>query len=206
MRARVPLLARERSRPMSRTRFAAALLAALLALPAIAQNMNPRGKVEAEIGRATVSIDYGRPGLGGRSLADLLGMLPEDRVWRAGQNQVTTIETSAPVRIGGKTIPAGRYSLYLHIPESGGWQLLVNRHLGVPLREIASQPPPLDLADEPWPMVARYGQIANEEAARIALEETEATGDGDIFEIAVEGGTIRFAWGGAAYQTTLASP
>lgn len=191
---------------MSRTRFAAALLAALLALPAAAQNMNPRGKVEVEIGGASISIDYGRPGLDGRSLSDLLGMLPEDRVWRAGQNQVTTIETSAPVTIGGETVPAGRYSLYLHIPESGGWQLLVNRHLGVPLREIASQPPPLDLADEPWPMVARYGQITDQEQARIALEEAEAMGDGDIFEITVEGGKLRFSWGGTAYQTPLESP
>ena len=191
---------------MSRSPYPAVLLAALLALPASAQNTNPRGTVETAIGGAGVSIDYGRPALGGRSLSDLLGMLPEDRVWRAGQNQVTTIEMSAPVMIGAETIPAGRYSLYLHIPESGGWQLLVNRHLGVPLREIASQPPPLDLADEPWPMVARYGRIADQEQARIPLEEAEATGDRDIFEIAVQGGVIRFAWGDAAYQTTLRTP
>lgn len=191
---------------MTRFAFPAVLLALVLALPAVAQNMNPRGRVDAEVSGASVSIDYGRPGLGGRSLSDLLGMLPEDRVWRAGQNQVTTIEMSAPVMIGAETIPAGRYSLYLHIPESGGWQLLVNRHLGVPLREIASQPPPMDLADEPWPMVARYGQIADREQARITLEEAEATGDGDIFEIAVQGGVIRFAWGDAAYQTTLKTP
>ena len=191
---------------MTRFAFPAVLLALVLALPAVAQNMNPRGRVDAEVGGASVSIDYGRPGLGGRSLSDLLGMLPEDRVWRAGQNQVTTIETSASVAIGGETIPAGRYSLYPHIPEAGSWQLLVNRHLGVPLREIASQPPPMDLADEPWPMVARYGQIADREQARITLEEAEATADGDIFEIAVEGGMIRFAWGGAAYQTTLRTP
>ncbi len=186
--------------------FRAALLAALLALPAAAQNMNPRGAVSADIGGAAVTIDYGRPGLGGRSLSDLLGMLPEERVWRAGQNQVTILETSAALMIGGETVPAGRYSLYLHIPESGDWSLLVNRHLGVPLKEIASQPPPLDLADEPWPMVGRYGQIEDQEVARIALDEAEAMGDGDIFEIAVEGGTLRFAWGGTAYGTTLASP
>ena len=191
---------------MSRFALPATLLAAALALPAAAQDMNPRGKVTADIGGASIAIDYGRPGLGGRSLAALLGMLPPDRVWRAGQNQVTTIETSAPLRIGGETVPAGRYSLYLHIPESGGWELLVNRHLGVPLKEIASQPPPLDLEDEPWPMVGRYGQIADQEAARIALDEATARGDGEIFEIVVDGGMLRFSWGGTAYQTTLASP
>lgn len=191
---------------MYRFAFSVALLAVVLALPAVAQNVNPRGRVEAEVGGASVSIDYGRPGLGGRALSALLGMLPPDRVWRAGQNQVTTVEISAPVTMGGETVPAGRYSLYLHIPESGNWSLLVNRHLGVPLKEIASQPPPLDLEDEPWPMVGRYGQIADQEAARIALDETAAPGDGEIFEIAVDGGMLRFSWGGAAYQTALGSP
>ena len=187
-------------------RLPAALLAALLALPAAAQMQNPRGAVSAGIGGATVTIDYGRPSLGDRDLGDLLAMLPDDRVWRAGQNQVTILETSAPVTIGAETIPAGRYSLYLYVPESGDWSLLVNRHRGIPLREIASQPPPEDLQDEPWPMVGRYGRIADEEQARIALEGVEATGDGKVFEIAVDGGTIRFAWGGTAYQTTLRSP
>ena len=190
---------------MFRSLSLVALASALIAPGAAAQNINPRGAVTIEVGAASVSIDYGRPGLDGRALSDLMGMLPEDRVWRAGQNQVTTLEASAPVAIGGETIPAGRYSLYLHIPESGGWNLLVNRNQGIPLGELSSQAP-ADMHDELWPAVARYGQVEDEEQARIVLDETEAPSDGDIFEIAVEAGMVRFSWGGVAYQTTLGAP
>ena len=138
-------------------------------------------------------------------LPDLLNMLPEDRVWRAGENQVTILETSGAVRIGGETVPAGRYSLYLHVPESGGWSLLVNRHQGIALGELWDQAPE-PMRAEPWPMLSGYGQIEDQEQARISLDEAEASGDGNIFEISAGAGMLRFAWGGVAYQTTLASP
>ena len=190
---------------MSRVLASAALCAAALALPASAQDPNPRGAVSAEVGGASVSIDYGRPDLGDRMLVDLLNMLPPDRIWRAGENQVTILETSGPVRIGGTTVPEGRYSLYLHVPESGDWALLVNRHQGIALGELWDQAPEAMRA-EPWPMLGGYGQIEDQEEARIALDEVEASGDGSVFEITAAGGTLRFAWGGVAYQASLGAP
>ena len=190
---------------MSRFAFLAVLGAAALALPAAAQDALPRGAVSAEVGSATVSIDYGRPDLGGRMLGDLLSMLPEDRIWRAGENQVTILETSGPVRIGGDTVPAGRYSLYLRVPEAGGWALLVNRHQGIPLGELWSEAPEAMRA-EPWPMLSGYAAIEDQEQARISLSEVEAAGGGDVFQISADAGILRFAWGGVAYQTTLRSP
>ena len=181
------------------------LLAAAIALPAAAQNPNPRGAVKADVGSAMVSIDYGRPALGDRMLGDLLSMLPGDRVWRAGENQVTILETSAPVKIGSETVPAGRYSLYLHVPESGDWQLLVNRHQGIALGELWSEAPEAMRA-EPWPMLSGYGQIEDQETARIGLQSADASGDGNVFEISAGDGMIRFSWGGTAYQTTIGSP
>ena len=138
-------------------------------------------------------------------LSELLTMLPEDRVWRAGENQVTILETSGPVMIGAETVPAGRYSLYLHVPASGDWSLLVNRNQGIRLGDLSSQAPEA-MHDEIWPMVGRYGAIEAEELARIPLQEAPASADGNIFEIAVDDGMIRFDWGGTAYQTTLRSP
>lgn len=190
---------------MFRIPLLATLLTAAFALAASAQDAQPRGAVSAEVAGATLSIDYGRPDLGDRMLVDLLNMLPPDRVWRAGENQVTILETSGPVKIGGETVPAGRYSLYLHVPESGGWALLVNRHQGIALGELWDQAPEAMRA-EPWPMLSGYGQIEDQEQARIGLEEVETSGDGDVFEITAADGTLRFAWGGVAYQTTLASP
>jgi hypothetical protein len=181
------------------------LLAAALALPAAAQSPNPRGAVKADAGGAMISIDYGRPALGDRMLGDLLNMLPGDRVWRAGENQVTILETSAAVKIGSETVPAGRYSLYLHVPENGNWQLLVNRHQGIALGELWSEAPAAMRA-EPWPMLSGYAAIAEQEQTRIALQPADASGDGNVFEITAGDGMIRFSWGGTAYQTTLGSP
>lgn len=190
---------------MSRIPFPAVLLVAALSLPAAAQDPQPRGAVSAEVAGATITIDYGRPDLGDRMLVDLLNMLPPDRVWRAGENQVTILETSGPVNIGGNTVPAGRYSLYLHVPEAGDWALLVNRHQGIALGELWDQAPEAMRA-EPWPMLSGYGQIEDQELARIGLEEVEASGEGNVFEITAGDGMLRFAWGGVAYQTTLRSP
>lgn len=191
---------------MNRLPLAAALAA--LALPAslaAAQLDDPRGSAAGSFGGASVSIDFGQPTLDGRSVDELLAMLPEERVWRAGENQVTILEASGDIAVGGETLPAGRYSLYLHIPTSGGWSLLVNRNQGIRLGDLSSQAP-ADMHEEMWPAVGRYGSIADEEVVRIPLTEAEAEGDGDRFHIAIEDGMLRFSWGGVAHQTTIGSP
>ncbi len=188
---------------MSRIPFLTVLLAAGVALPAAAQDPNPRGAVRAEVGEAVVTIDHGRPGLGDRMLADLLAMLPEERVWRAGENQVTILETSADIRIGGQAIPAGRYSLYLHIPtDDAPWSLLVNRHQGIALGELWAEAPEAMRA-EPWPMLSGYAAIADQEVARIPLSADDAGSVGDTFEIAWTGDSLRFTWGPAAYTVAV---
>lgn len=191
---------------MNRLPLAAALFAAALPASASAAQLDdPRGAAAGSFGGATVSIDYGRPTLDGRSVDELLAMLPEERIWRAGENQVTILETSGDIAVGGETLPAGRYSLYLHIPTSGGWSLLVNRNQGIRLGDLSSQAP-ADMHEEMWPAVGRYGTIADEEAARIPLTEAPAEGEGDRFHIAIEDGMLRFSWGGVAHETTIGSP
>lgn len=191
---------------MNRLPLAAALFAAALPASASAAQLDdPRGAAAGSFGGASVSIDYGQPTLDGRSVDELLAMLPEERVWRAGENQVTILETSGDIAVGGEPLPAGRYSLYLHIPTSGGWSLLVNRNQGIRLGDLSSQAP-ADMHEEMWPAVGRYGTIADEEAARIPLAEAPAEGDGDRFHIAIEDGMLRFSWGGVAHETTIGSP
>ena len=67
------------------------------------------------------------------ALDALLKQLPADRIWRAGENQVTTLTTEGDVTIGGKKVPAGKYSVYVHAAEGNAWDLVLNRDLGVPL-------------------------------------------------------------------------
>ena len=190
------------------TRFLSLSAALLLAASstAVAQTPNPRGELRGEIGGVGIAVDYGRPGLGDRMLSDLMAMLPPDRVWRAGENQVTILETTRDLLIGGQTVSAGRYSVYLRIAEEGDWSLLLNSHQGIPLGELWSEAPEAMRA-EPWPMLSGYAAIAEQEVARIALTEVDAAGEGqDIFEITLDGSSLRFAWGGVAWETTVAAP
>ena len=97
------------------TLVAMTLMVASLALA----QMPGRGKAEAMVGGKAVSIDYGQATLGPRVLDELMKGLPADGVWRAGRDQVTTITTEGPITIGGKAIPAGKYSLYVPVGKDG---------------------------------------------------------------------------------------
>lgn len=136
-----------------------AIFAALVGLAAIsfAQDRQPRGKAETMVGSSKVVIDYGRPALKGRSLDELMKDLPEDRIWRAGENQITTMETSGDIAIGGTAIPAGKYSLYIYAPASGNWALCVNKDPGIELGKIFAQAPPA-MQNELWPRARRVRQ------------------------------------------------
>src|SRR5512139_253159 len=115
-------------------------LAALsLALPALAQT--PRGAAVTSLNDKKIAVDYGRAALKGRTLDALLKQLPAERIWRAGENEVTTFSTETDLKIGGKAVKAGKYSLYVHVPESGKWALILNGDLGQPLGSIWKEAP-----------------------------------------------------------------
>src|SRR3954469_17481728 len=108
----------------TRIAFGAAVLAAAVAAPA--QDKAPRETVTALVGGKKVTVEYGRPALGGRNMTDLLKQLPADRIWRAGMDQATTLTTEGDITIGGKLVKAGKYTVYLHAPETGDYSLVLN--------------------------------------------------------------------------------
>lgn len=183
-------------------RFALALALVALALPLVAQQGQPRGKAETTISGKKVGIDYGRPALKGRTLDQLMKDLPEDRIWRAGENQVTTLQTDTAISVGGKQIPAGKYSLYVHAPAGGDWSLVVNKNLGVPLGELWAEAP-ADQKKEPWPALNGYGNIAKQEVARIPMKKVASTSPSDVFTIAIKGDALTLAWGDMIWTTTI---
>ena len=123
-------------------RTAAAFALVVFSVAQAQQQRVPRETVKASVAGKNVAIEYGRPQLKGRALADLLQQLPADRVWRAGENEVTTFTIEGPVSIGGKNVAAGKYSLYVHVPESGDWSLVVNTDPGCPSRRSGPRPRP----------------------------------------------------------------
>ena len=86
---------------------------------------------ESYQGGKWIEITYGRPIKRGRaslfgSGADYgKGLLAGAPVWRAGANASTRLKTEVPLQIGGKTVPAGEYSLFIDLKE-GNWTLIVS--------------------------------------------------------------------------------
>jgi DUF2911 family protein len=78
-----------------------------------------------------IEIAYGRPIRKGRSLwgsgADygktLLAGAP---VWRAGADVSTQLKTEVPLQIGGKTVPAGTYTMFIDLKSDTDWTLIVS--------------------------------------------------------------------------------
>lgn len=109
--------------------FAAALLASAVSIAQDRGNgrarPSPNATVSQNIGTTVVSITYGRPGLKGR---DIQGLVPQNKVWRTGANESTAITFSGDVKIAGKAISAGTYSLY-SMPVGQSMTLIFNSKL-----------------------------------------------------------------------------
>ncbi len=180
-----------------KTLSAALVTLAALSVAGSALAEEPRGAAVTTLGPTKVSIDYGRPALKGRRLDELMKQLPADRIWRAGENQVTTLTTEGDVTIGGKKVPAGKYSVYVHAGDKGEWSLVLNKDLGVPLGKIWAQAPDA-LKNEPWPHYDAYQkEIGTTEIVRTKMKAAKVGAPVDVF-------TISFAPKGKAADLTLA--
>jgi hypothetical protein len=91
------------------------------------KSLSVRDTSSAQIGNATFTIDYGRPLLRGRTL--LGDVIPYDYVWRTGANAATQFTTSAPIKLAGMQVPAGKYTLFT-VPHASGVDLVVNKQTG----------------------------------------------------------------------------
>ena len=56
-------------------------------------------------------------------------LLPYGKVWRTGANEATVIEFTQNVIFAGKSVEAGKYSLWT-IPGPGSWQVILNSETG----------------------------------------------------------------------------
>jgi DUF2911 family protein len=166
----------------------------------------PRETVTALVGGKKVEIDYGRPRLLSRSLSDLLGKLPPDRIWRAGENQVTTLTTEGDLMIGTTRVPAGKYSVYVFAPESGQWSLVLNRDPGIELIKIFPQAPPA-VANALWPRLDGYGKITATEVVRAPMRAAAPGAAVDPFTITLKpagaGATLGLAWADRGWAIDL---
>ncbi len=112
---------------MSTLRFSAAALA-LATAPALAQLTTPRPSPNATltqmIGITKAEVSYSRPSVRGRTIWGEL--VPYDKVWRTGANDVTRIAFDTDVTVDGQKLPAGAYGVFT-IPGKTEWTVIFNR-------------------------------------------------------------------------------
>jgi len=104
----------------------ATTVSAVVALPAVAQPAaSQHGTVSQTVNTTTITVEYDRPVLRGRSLFGEL--LDYDIIWTPGANRTTWIEFPKQVRFEGKDLAAGRYGLWMIPHENVPWEVILVR-------------------------------------------------------------------------------
>ncbi|CAN5420179.1 DUF2911 domain-containing protein [soil metagenome] len=145
------------------------LLALVATVAAMAQKPSPAAKAEGTIDGVKVTIEYSQPSAKGRKVMG--GLVPFGEVWRTGANETTTIEFSAPVKIEGKDVPAGKYGLFT-VPGESEWVLIINKGIK-------------------W---GAYTYKKEEDVIRVSGKPSKTATLVEVFNIAVEKDQITIKW------------
>ena len=118
----------------------AVVLCLSLAGATFAQDLHPSRRpsptdiVSTFVGDAYVSITYSRPYKRGRDnifgTKESEALVPFGELWRTGANAATQLTATGDVQLGGKTLPAGTYSVF-SVPNAESWTLHFNSRLGL---------------------------------------------------------------------------
>lgn len=100
------------------------LLSATMATGAAAQpQASQHGTVSQVVNTTTITLEYDRPVLRGRSVFG--DILDYEVVWTPGANRTTWIDFSAPVTLEGAELAAGRYGIWTIPHESEAWEVIL---------------------------------------------------------------------------------
>ncbi len=106
--------------------FCVAFLSLVTTISVSAQEKkaSPAEVAQGEINGAKVTINYSSPSVKERVIWGEL--VPFGKLWRAGANEATTIETNKDLMIEGKKLPAGKYSIFV-VPEKSEATFIFNK-------------------------------------------------------------------------------
>jgi hypothetical protein len=102
--------------------FLVALSAATFTM---AQKASPAAEVKGKVGDAEITIRYAQPAVKGRTIWGAL--VPYDKVWRTGADSATTIEVTKAIKVEGKVLAAGKYSLFTIPAKNGDFTFIFNK-------------------------------------------------------------------------------
>jgi DUF2911 family protein len=149
--------------------------------------VSPHETVKADIDGNEISIVYGRPYTKdphtGEKRKIWGGLLPFNKVWRLGADEATLLTTQKPLEIGGKSLPAGTYSLFLMPRSDKTASLIINKQTGQ------------------WG--TKYDE--KQDLVRVDMKGEPDTSSPDQLSISIDknsvgGGTIKVAWENTQYS------
>jgi hypothetical protein len=94
---------------------------------ALKERISPLEVVTMKFEETYVKVTYGRPHKKGREVFG--NLVPYNEVWRTGANEATEITFTKGVKLGGKKIDAGTYTLFT-IPQKDKWTIILNSEVG----------------------------------------------------------------------------
>jgi hypothetical protein len=141
-----------------------------------------------------IEVTYGRPIK--RQRADLFGSGADygkavnagAPVWRAGANQTTRLKTEVPLVFGGKTLPAGEYSVFVDL-KPDAWTLI-----------FSTWPAQADYdPNNKAALWGSYGYTPDKDALRVPMKLVTLPFSMDEFtiafiDVAVDGGKLAMMW------------
>ncbi|MFN3426938.1 MAG: DUF2911 domain-containing protein [Candidatus Thermochlorobacter sp.] len=99
----------------------------------LAPRQSPMAVAKVNVGDAYIKVVYSRPFKKGRLIfgtKEEKALVPYGEVWRTGANEATEITLTKDIKIAGKPLKAGTYSLFT-IPHKDKFTVLINSELGL---------------------------------------------------------------------------
>ena len=81
---------------------------------------SPASTLEQKVGLTDVTVEYSRPGVKGRKIFG--DLVPYGKLWRTGANKNTIVTFSDDIKIDGKELKAGSYSVFSK-PGATSWDI-----------------------------------------------------------------------------------
>ena len=75
----------------------------------------------------TIIVHYSSPRMRGRRIFG--DLVPFGEVWRAGADDATSFVPAVDVVVGGKNVPAGKYTMFT-LPTPSRWTLIISKQTG----------------------------------------------------------------------------
>jgi hypothetical protein len=155
--------------------FAVAICSASLAQENKGQRPSPPAQAQCKFSDGkTITVEYSSPRMKGRKIFGEL--VPLNDVWRTGANEATAFVTDANLKVEGKDVPAGSYTIFT-IPAADKWTLIINKKTGE------------------WGIPYKY---ESEELARVPMTVSKTPGPVENFTIgfdqAGESCTMQLSW------------